>query len=357
MRKQTVLQPEIPIISLFSGCGGFDLGFAKAGFRVELALDINQVAVKTYNKNHGRGIARECDLATVNPDDIVALIESNSLAAPRGVIGGSPCQSFSNGNVHHKKRDVRHTLPRKYARILKVLNEEYDLDFFVFENVLGLSGKRHRKTFAKFKSLFEDAGFCLFAGKLDALHFGVAQCRPRVFLVGVNAARYKNADFIFPTGNSRSERTLKSVIEGLPEPAFFHRDLKPKDIAHHPNHWTMQPKSKKFKNGFLKEGQNQGRSFKVLSWDKPSWTVAYGHREIHIHPSGKRRLSVFEAMRLQGLPKSYELLGTLSAQIQQVSDAVPSQVGKALAKQIRAFLTECDTGAMSSMKDRARIGH
>jgi DNA (cytosine-5)-methyltransferase 1 len=345
MRNHAAFQPEIPIISLFSGCGGFDLGFAKAGFRVELALDVNHVAVETYNKNHGNGKARECDLATVNPNDIIALIENNSLAVPRGVIGGSPCQSFSNSNVHRKKRDVRHTLPRRYARILKALNEEYVLDFFVFENVVGLSGKRHRKTYAKFKSLFEEAGFRLFHGTLDALHFGVAQRRPRVFLVGVNADKYKNADFIFPAGNSRRQRTLKSVIGGLPEPTFFSRDLKPKDITYHPNHWTMQPKSKKFENGFLQEGHNQGRSFRVLSWDKPSWTVAYGHREIHIHPSGKRRLSVYEAMRLQGLPKSYKLFGTLSAQVQQVSDAIPSQVGKALAKQIRAFLEKGDADA------------
>jgi DNA (cytosine-5)-methyltransferase 1 len=356
MRKQTTIQPEIPIISLFSGCGGFDLGFAKAGFRVDLAFDVNQVAVKTYNKNHGRGIARECDLATVNPDDIISLINNESLAVPRGVIGGSPCQSFSNGNVHHKKRDARHALPRKYARILKALNEEYALDFFVFENVLGLSGKKHRKTLGQFKSLFEEAGFRLFAGNLDALHFGVAQRRPRMFLVGVNADKYKNGDFIFPEGNAGNRRTVRSMIKGLPEPTFFRRDLKPEDIAHHPNHWTMKPKSKKFNNGFLKEGQNQGRSFRVLSWDKPSWTVAYGHREIHIHPSGRRRLSVYEAMRLQGLPKSYRLLGTLSAQIQQVSDAVPSQVGKALAKQIRAFLKESAMDAKLLEKNGARIG-
>src|SRR5207248_6556315 len=131
-------------------------------------------------------------------------------------------------------------------------------------------------------------------------------------------------------------------------------DLKPKDIAYHPNHWTMQPKSKKFGNGFLQEGHNQGRSFRVLSWDKPSWTVAYGHREIHIHPSGKRRLSIYEAMRLQGLPKSYKLLGNLSDQIQQISDAVPSQVGKALAKQIHVFLEEFGANGKSAT-NRGRL--
>jgi DNA (cytosine-5)-methyltransferase 1 len=76
----------------------------------------------------------------------------------------------------------------------------------------------------------------------------------------------------------------------------------------------------------------------VLSWDKPSWTVAYGNREIHIHPSGTRRLSVYEAMLLQGLPKSYVLKGNLSEQVRQVSDTIPCQVGEALANTIRGFL-------------------
>ena len=97
----------------------------------------------------------------------------------------------------------------------------------------------------------------------------------------------------------------------------------------------MQPKSEKFRNGKLKAGENRGRSFRVLSWDKPSWTVAYGHREIHIHPDGKRRLSVYEAMLLQGLPAWYRLTGNLSAQVQQVSDTVPRQLAAALARRIR----------------------
>jgi DNA (cytosine-5)-methyltransferase 1 len=332
---------KIPIISLFCGCGGFDLGFTKARFDVLLALDVDSAVVRTYNHNHGEGIARQCDLHKATGSDIIEILAKKApCTIPRGVIGGCPCQSFSNGNVHHKKRDLRHTLPRKYAQVLKVLNEEYNLDFFVFENVLGLVCERHRKRFAQFKSLFRKAGFRLFDDTLDALNFGVPQSRPRVFLVGINESKYPDAEFVFPKGDSRSQRTVRSAIAGLPLPVFFRHGLKPNEIAFHPNHWTMQPRSAKFSNGFLKEGQNKGRSFRVLSWQKPSWAVAYGHREIHVHPSGTRRLSVYEAMRLQGLPKSYKLFGNFSAQIQQVSDAVPSQVGEALAGAIRRFLFE-----------------
>ena len=67
-------------------------------------------------------------------------------------------------------------------------------------------------------------------------------------------------------------------------------------------------------------------------------TVAYGNREIHIHPNAKRRLSVYEAMLLQGFPEDYELLGTLSDQIRQISDAIPPQLGAALGKAIHDTL-------------------
>jgi DNA (cytosine-5)-methyltransferase 1 len=330
---------DIPVISLFCGCGGFDLGFVKAGFSVSLALDVDPAAVRSYNRNHGEGIAIECDLSVTSGAKIVSILEKKSLfTTPRGVVGGSPCQTFSNGNVHFKSNDARHFLPQRYAVILKRLNAEYDLEFFVFENVRGINSKKHRETFSDFKALFEAAGFRLFEGLLDAVDFGVAQYRPRVFVVGLNEKKYPKETFSFPIKSSEERRTVASVIQGLPDPVFYARDLSSRDISHHPNHWTMQPKSEKFRDGFLKEGQCRGRSFRVLAWNKPSWTVAYGNREVHVHPSGKQRLSVYEAMRLQGLPITHQLLGTLSEQFRQVSDTVPHQVGKALSQQIRLFL-------------------
>jgi DNA (cytosine-5)-methyltransferase 1 len=329
------------ILSLFCGCGGFDLGFTEAGFEVALALDIDLAAVASYNHNHGNEIAKQSDLAVTTGHEIIEILRKRSPDLKlRGVVGGPPCQSFSNGNVHPRENDVRHSLPKKYAAILKDLNRYYDLDFFVFENVQGISYKRHRAVFSEFKSLFEDAGFRLTEGLLDALHFGVPQRRPRVFVVGVNKTKYPDFHFPFPTGNLHEAATVRSAIGKLPPPAFFSRKLDPDCIPHHPNHWTMKPKSKKFKNGFLKKGHTRGRSFRVLSWNNPSWAVAYGNREIHIHPNGKRRLSVYEAMMLQGFPKTYQLMGNLSEQVRQVSNAVPWQVGEALARKLLLFLTE-----------------
>jgi DNA (cytosine-5)-methyltransferase 1 len=326
----------IPILSLFCGCGGFDLGFVQAGFKVALALDIDRAAVNSYNHNHPWAVAQECDLSNATGRSVIELLRSRApRVVPRGVIGGSPCQTFSSGNVHVKSDDLRHGLPKKYAAILKEFNEQFRLDFFVFENVRGITYQKHRDTFAEFKALFEDAGFRLFEGLLDAVDFGVPQHRPRMFVVGLNKEKYPAADFTFPTPTVRKPRTVGGAIRTFPEPVFFERGIKGLESWHHPNHWTMQPRSKKFTNGFLKEGQCEGRSFRVLAWEKPSWTVAYGNREIHIHPNGTRRLSVFEAMTLQGLPDWYELKGNLSEQIRQVSDAVPWQVGNAIATELK----------------------
>ena len=96
----------------------------------------------------------------------------------------------------------------------------------------------------------------------------------------------------------------------------------------------MVPKSSKFTNGMLKQGDHRGRSFRVLSRDKPSYTVAYGHREVHVHPNMHRRLSIYEAMRLQGFPHSYELKGTFSQHVQLISDALPPPLGEGVATAI-----------------------
>ncbi len=334
------LSERIPIISLFCGCGGLDLGFAREGFETLLAVDINATAVDSYSRNHGDGIAHVADLAELDGSDISLLLQAKRPGmVPRGVIGGPPCQHFSSGNVtNNHQSGLWRELPARYALILKDLNAAYDLDFFVFENVRGITFAKHRRDFERFKGLFDDAGFNIFEGLMDAQYYGVAQKRPRVFVVGWNKRKYAGWDYVFPKASRSSPLTVEDMIKGLDAPAFFRRGLRWQDIPVHPNHWTMQPKSKRFHDGSLLEPQGKGRSFRVLSWDKPSWTVAYGHREIHIHPSGSRRLSVYEAMLLQGFPKEYVLVGTLSDQVRQVCDAVPPPLASALAKAVSLFL-------------------
>lgn len=332
--------PSIPTVSLFCGSGGLDLGFARAGFHPILAVDSANAACTTFEHNFPNCRVLRQDLSRVRKGYLLdRLAEIPSAARPIGVVGGPPCQAFSRGNVHRRANDPRRNLPGTYARLLGELRKAFDIDFFVFENVLGLRHEEHRALFDELKHLFREAGFTIFEGQLDAKDFGVPQTRQRVFIVGFNDRKYTTFQFAFPLGNFQAWMTVKDAIGGLPTPALFSRDLTPDKIPFHPNHWCMQPVSKKFSNGKLERGvTTNGRPFRVLHWDKPSWTVAYGNREVHIHPSGKRRLSVYEAMLLQGFPDWYQLIGNLSEQIRMVSDAVPPALGEAMGKAVRSVV-------------------
>ncbi len=331
----------IPIISLFCGAGGLDLGFKQAGFRTILAIDSDPAACETFTLNHPTCSVLKGDLATVHHRYIVDRIsELPQEDVPVGVIGGPPCQAFSFGNVHKKDDDARSRLPSQYAAHLAVLRKEFDIDFFVFENVPGLSSRNHDTLFTELKCLFEKAGFIIQEDVLDAQDFGVPQRRRRIFVVGFNRKKNHDISFSFPETSQHTPVTVRDALCGLPDPVYFSRNLTADQIPFHPNHWCMRPRSPKFLNGHLTREGNviKGRPFRVLEWDLPSPTVAYGHREVHVHPTGKRRLSVYEAMRLQGFPDDYRLCGNLSQQITLISDAVPPPVGSALAERIRKSL-------------------
>lgn len=326
------------LLSLFCGAGGLDLGFEQAGFEVALAFDIRPDSVNSYNHN------RPKSTTTGHTYDIreLTVAKLDKLHGkpfyPAGIIGGPPCQGFSRANKSQFDDDPRNELPFIYANLIIALNKRKPVPFFAFENVTGILEDPHRKTFAKLKKQLEKADFIVSEVILNASHYGVPQNRYRVIMVGLNKHIFGENQWLPPTPIKASPEklTVRHAFKGLPEPTYFNRALTPTQIPFHPNHWCMQPKSKKFSTpGALKSGVRSNRSFKALSWDEPSITVAYGNREVHIHPNCHRRLSVYEAMLLQGFPKKYQLTGNLSSQITQISEAVPPPLAKAIAESIR----------------------
>jgi DNA (cytosine-5)-methyltransferase 1 len=325
----------LPVVSAFSGAGGLDTGFIKAGFTPILAVDGDAAACDTFYRNHPTVPVIKKDLSQVSADFLVERVsELPGELRPVGLIGGPPCQAFSLSNGHKKAGDPRAELSKHYAALLSKLNQEFEIDFFVFENVLGLSHTMHADQLALFRRLFDAAGFWIFNGELNAYDFGVPQVRHRLFIVGFNKRKYPRIEFEFPSGIRGGIRTVRQAIGHFPKPTYFNKSHEFEELPFHPNHWCMTPRSSRFRDGSLKDEQIKGRAFRVLGWDEPSWTVAYGHREVHIHPRGSRRLSVYEAMRLQGFPGDYELCGTLSDQFRLVSDAVPPALGTALGRAI-----------------------
>ena len=323
------------LLSLFCGCGGLDRGFEAAGFKTDLAYDLRPNSVKSWMENSNHGLAKVRDVSTLTNEMLDK--DFGSTFRPDGVIGGPPCQGFSTANRSGSVGDPRNQLVVSFFDIALALHKRNPLKFIVMENVPAIRGKRGGDLLESQTKRLEKLGFTVSVDVLDAQFFRVPQRRKRLFLIAINKIYTNKESFAFPKP-SKAVLTVRDTIFGLPEPIRFRSGLKLTDIKFHQNHWCMQPKSEKFKTGELKEGYTAKRSFKTLFWDRPSYTASYGNREVHIHPTGTRRLSVYETMLIQGFPPETRLLGTMSEQITQVSEAVPPPLGKAIGLQISTLL-------------------
>lgn len=323
------------IVSLFSGAGGLDLGFRRQGFVVPLAIDFSAAAIQTHQRNFKETHGVVADLVKLGPAGVLDHVTSKIPRGDRiGIIGGPPCQGFSRGNPKSRSDDPRNELPSLYIQIVRSLLEHYTVDFVVFENVLGMKDKKHLPTFHALLADLKGLQFDVTENELCSLEFGVPQNRRRIILTAMRSGLECDLP---PPKKRKGPATVKDAIAGLPDPVFFARGLSPTEFPVHPNHWTMKPKSKRFTNPVVVSG---GRSFRRLSWDKPSPTIAFGHREIHVHPDGRRRLSIYEAMILQGFPKSFVLEGNLSEQVAQISNAVPPPLAASIAAAVKSALTK-----------------
>lgn len=323
------------IVSLFCGAGGLDWGFHQEGFRIPLAIDISDAAIRTHRKNFSDTHSVAADLIELGPKGVLNHVKKHIPAKTRiGVIGGPPCQGFSRANTGSQVDDPRNQLPARYLEIVRQLKKYYSVEFVVFENVLGIRDKKHAGTYQSIMNGLDELGFSVTEKELCSLDFGVPQNRHRIVL---SAMRKRRGYTKVVPQKSVGLVTVREAIGNLASPAFFTRDLDPAEIPVHRNHWTMRPKSPRFLNP--EEPCGKGRSFKKLSWDKPSPTIAFGHREIHVHPGGTRRLSIYEAMLLQGFPKEFILEGNLSEQVEQVSNAVPPPLARSIAVAVKLALS------------------
>lgn len=335
MHPQNVPTTGLPkIVSLFCGAGGLDWGFHQESFQIPIAIDVSEAAVRTHKKNFSSTHSVAADLIKLKPSGVHSLVEKQIPAKSRiGVIGGPPCQGFSRANTTSQADDPRNELPQLYLDIVKNLQKTYTVEFVVFENVLGIRDKKHAATYKALMDGLDALGFDVTEKELCALDYGVPQKRRRIVL---SAMRKKQGYSQVRPEMKSGLKTVREAIGGLAAPKYFERKLTPADIPVHANHWTMKPKSPRFSDP---DGNYaEGRSFKRLAWDEASPTVAFGHREIHVHPNGTRRLSIYEAMLLQGFPQGFVLEGNLSEQVEQVSNAVPPPLAHSIAQAVKRAL-------------------
>ena len=178
------------VISLFSGCGGLDLGFERAGFKIPVANEFDPSIFETFKVNHPHTHLIEGDVRQVTKEDIVPFIDGDV----DGIIGGPPCQSWSEAGSLRGIEDARGQLFFDYIRILK----EFKPKFFLAENVSGMLANRHNEAVQNILRLFENAGYDVSLTLVNAKNYGVAEERKRVFYMG-----FKNAlqiDCVVPKG-------------------------------------------------------------------------------------------------------------------------------------------------------------
>lgn len=200
------------VISLFSGCGGLDLGFERAGFNIPVANEFDKTIWETFKVNHPNTHLIEGDIRQVTKDDIAQYIDGEV----DGIIGGPPCQSWSEAGSLKGIKDARGQLFFDYIRILK----EFQPKFFLAENVSGMLADRHSIAVQNILELFDEAGYDVSFTLVNAKDYGVAEERKRVFYIGFR--KDLKIDFGFPKGSTKDDSkkiTLRDIIWDLKDTA------------------------------------------------------------------------------------------------------------------------------------------
>ena len=319
------------IVSLFSGAGGLDKGFEQAGFDIVWANEYDSTIWETFEHNFPNKVLDRRSIRDVPSDDIPNCI---------GIIGGPPCQSWSEAGALRGINDSRGQLFYEFIRILR---DKKPL-FFLAENVEGMLAQRHSDALSNIKKLFKESGYNLSFKLINANNYNVPQDRKRVIFVGYR--NDLNLKFEFPEVQ-QYKPVLKDAIWDLRETAL---PAKEKNYTNGskciiPNHEYMI-------GGFSTIFMSRNR---VRAWDEPSFTIQAGGRHAPIHPQapkmtfieqnkrefvkGKehlyRRLSLRECARIQTFPDDFEFKYlNLANGYKMVGNAVPVNMAYALASKI-----------------------
>ncbi len=293
------------VVSFFAGAGGLDLGFEKAGFNVVWANEYDKDIWETYEKNHQNTILDRRSIVDIASEEVPEC---------DGIIGGPPCQSWSEAGSARGIKDKRGQLFFDFIRILEAKQPK----FFLAENVSGMLLERHSEALKNIKEMLKKARYELSFKLLNASDFDVPQDRKRVFFVGIRS----DLDFKFEFPQPLKQKiNLEDKIADLKDtvvPAKEGNKTNKKNCKV-PNHEYMI-------GGFSSMFMSRNR---VRSWNEQSFTIQAGGRHAPIHPqapkmkfiepnkrvfvSGKedlyRRLSVRECARIQTFPNNFIEVG------------------------------------------------
>lgn len=311
------------IVSLFSGAGGLDLGLVRAGHEVIWANDFDADCVETYRKN----ISKDVVLGDIGE------IDSDEIPNADVIVGGFPCQGFSQANRLRFEADPRNRLYQEFRRVVRDKQPLY----FLAENVKGILSLAGGKAMEKIKDDFAAAGYRVQVRLFNVADYGVPQTRQRVIIAGTRNDLEEELDFQFPAPTHCKRElcaktglepwvTIREALEAFPDP----------DANHNlPNHIYSLYKV-------------TNRNFTGHRWtdpDKPSPTIlARGNGKGGVcaiqHPNNHRRMSIREQAAIQTFPLGFEFVGKMNSCYRQVGNAVPvlfgEHLGSMLEKTIKA---------------------
>lgn len=326
------------LISLFSGAGGLDLGFEKAGFNISIANEYDKGIWATYEANHSAPLIKG-DIRNIKDTDFPNEID--------GIIGGPPCQSWSEAGSLRGINDSRGQLFFDYIRLLKNKQPK----FFLAENVSGMLASRHSEAVKNIIQQFEECGYNLTLTLVNAADYGVPQDRKRVFYIGFR--KDLKIDFKFPsptTPNAKDKLTMKDAIGDLvdtPVPAL------PKNKT---NGNLEIPNHEYYIGAYSTIFMSRNR---VRGWNEQAFTVQASGRQCQLHPQAPkmkfveknkrifvpgyedlyRRLTVRECARIQGFPDDFKFIYTdVDYGYKMIGNAVPINLAYIIACSIKDAL-------------------
>jgi DNA (cytosine-5)-methyltransferase 1 len=325
------MKSKLKYIDLFSGAGGFSLGFDNKGFQNIFSIDIEPNFCKTYKYNFSNHQLIEKDICELSDSEIEYLKNSQDIDV---VIGGPPCQGFSiAGNIGRKfVDDPRNRLFKEFVRVVKVIKPK----FFVMENVARLYSHNKGETRIEIINDFEKLGYKVDCKILNSADYGVPQVRKRVIFIGSKEKK----KIQFPANEIDKYISVKEALSSYPR-------LESGEESSIPNHIAMSHSEQMLnKMSYVTDGGDRNeipvkirptsgdaRKYIKYASNKPSVCVTGDMRKI-FHYEQNRALTVRELAKLQSFPDDFIFKGNRISQQQQVGNSVPPKMAEAIAKVI-----------------------
>lgn len=370
------MEHKVNVIDLFAGCGGFSVGFERAGYNITKAVEFDKNIAASYSHNHVGTIMYVNDISTIADTEHFKNGEADV------IIGGPPCQGFSMAGerIREKKtfiNDPRNFLFRHYVEVVKIVRPKV----FLLENVKGILSKDNGAIFKEIIDTFGDPDtfggdkYYLHYKVCKAVEFGIPQRRERVVIIGV-----LNKDFDIEELFGKTIGKIKLFEPNFFNPVTLYEAISDIPVPTENGICTLKACQSEYQASMRTTGgivtnhiaskhnglaigrmQNVGAgqnwraldeeihsvhsgAYGRLEWNQPTMTITTrfdtpaGGR--FIHPNENRTLTPREAARVQSFPDSFEFIGNKTIVCKQIGNAVPPKLSFFLANAVNILLCE-----------------